>query len=216
MMDADKGGTPSKKMIMRYRTATLIAVAVLALGGTASCATSADQAEPTPALTGREGAATPLTTSRPQTTAQTDDPVELKTGQKITVRTEDGPAEITLLAVHRTTAVSSESGTQTPDAGTQWVIYSMQVKNLGSTGEWNTSWLESPRWAGSNGEADSPVFVVGPSDPKLIPYDAFSSTPEPRPGEHIKATEVLQVPKVSGTLQFESDNGTTNFSITIK
>ncbi|KUO01690.1 hypothetical protein AQJ84_04470 [Streptomyces resistomycificus] len=158
-----------------------------------------------------EGVA-PSTTSPPQTPSEREGSTELKKGQKVTVTTEDGPAEITLLAVDKTTAI----GTSKADAGTQWVIYSMQVKYLGTSGEWGTYWLESPRWTGSNGEADSPVFVAGPTDPELIPYDPFSSTPEPRPGEHIKATEVLQVPDTSGTLQFEDDNGSAHFNIVIK
>jgi hypothetical protein len=58
--------------------------------------------------------------------------------------------------------------------------------------------------------------VVGPEDPKLIPYDTFSSTPHPRPGEHIKATEVLGVPNISGTLQFEDSNGNAQFNIVIR
>jgi hypothetical protein len=54
----------------------------------------------------------------------------------------------------------------------------MQVKNLSTTGttEWDTYWLSNPRWSGANGEAE------------LIPYDPFTSTPDPRPGEHIKAS----------------------------
>ncbi|MGC4987299.1 hypothetical protein ACLQ18_43135 [Streptomyces sp. DT193] len=186
-------------------------MAVLLVGGAAACGKANEKTSPTPTLTGIEGVVSP-TASPPQTAGETDGPSELKTGQKITVTTADGPAEITLLAVHKTTSV----GTATPDAGTQWVIYSMQVKNLGTSGEWDTSWLESPRWAGSDGEVDTPVFVAGPTDPELIPYDPFSSTPEPRPGEHIKATEVLQVPNISGTFQFEDNNGTAHFNIIIK
>ncbi|MFI6896121.1 hypothetical protein ACIBM4_18625 [Streptomyces sp. NPDC050256] len=196
---------------MKYRIASLAAVAALVIGGATACGKAGDETPPTPTLTGAEGVVS-AAASPSQTADETDGSSELKQGQKITVTTEDGPAEITLLAVHKTTSV----GTTKPDAGTQWVIYSMQVKNLGTSGEWDTSWLESPRWVGSNGEADSPVFVAGPTDPQLIPYDPFSSTPEPRPGEHIKATEILQVPNVSGTLQFEYNSGTAHFDVIIK
>lgn len=95
------------------------------------------------------------------------------------------------------------------------VIYSMQVKNLGTSGEWDTSAGE-PALGRQRREVDTPVFVAGPTDPELNPYDPFSSTPEPRPGEHIKATEVLQVPNISGTFQFEDNNGTVHFNIIIK
>jgi hypothetical protein len=198
-------------MIMQYRIASLAAVAVLVVGGATACGEADEETSPTPTLTGIEGVVSP-TASPPQTAGETNVPSELKKGQKITVTTEDSPAEITLLAVQKTTSV----GTAKPDPGTQRVIYSMQVKNLGTSGEWDTYWLESPRWAGSNGEADTPVFVAGPTDPRLIPYDPFSSTPKPRPGEHIKATEVLQVPNISGTLQFEDNNGTAHFNVIIK
>ncbi|WP_405609059.1 hypothetical protein [Streptomyces sp. NBC_00076] len=199
---------------MKHKTASIAVVAALAFGGGAAAFGGGgdDQVSPTPTLTGVEGVSPP-TTSPPQTTSPPPQtPRELKAGQKITVTTEDGPAQITLLAVDNTTAI----GDSKADAGQQYVVYSMQVKNLGTTGEWDTSWLESPRWSGSNGEAISPVFEVGPEDPKLVPYDPFSSTPAPRPGEHIKATEVLGVPNVSGTLQFEDSNGNAQFNIIIK
>jgi hypothetical protein len=212
MMDAGCKGLPSKKMmIMRCSIVSLAAVAIIVVGGATACGEADQEASPQATLTGMESVV-PSTASPPQTAGETDGPSELKKGQKITVTTEEGPAEITLLAVHKATSI----GTATPDAGTQWVIYSMQVKNLGTSGEWDTYWLGSPRWVSSNGEADTPVFVAGPTDPELIPYDPFSSTPEPRPGEHIKATQVLQVPKLSGTLQFEDDNGAAYLNIIIK
>ncbi|MFE8013400.1 hypothetical protein ACFU3O_11750 [Streptomyces antibioticus] len=191
---------------MKRRTASIAAFVTLVAGGTAACGGNdgANEAPPTPSST----------TTPPSNTSQTPSlqpPRELKTGQTITVSTEDGPAEVTLLAVANTTAI----GRAKADAGQQYVVYSMQVKNVGTTGEWDTYWLETPRWSGNNGEADSPVFVVGPEDPKMMPYDTFSSTPEPRPGEHIKATEVLGVPNVSGTLQFEDSNGNAQFNIVI-
>jgi hypothetical protein len=139
-------------------------------------------------------------------------PRELKAGQTISVTTEDGPAEVPLLSVDASTAI----GDAKADAGQQHVVYSMQVKSLGTTGEWDTSWLERPRWSGSNGEADSPVSVVGVEDPKPIPHAPFSSTPEPRPGEHVKATEAVGVPSISGTSQFEDDDGNAQFDIAIK
>ncbi|MER6343697.1 hypothetical protein ACWC10_00065 [Streptomyces sp. NPDC001595] len=195
---------------MKHWTASVAVVVALVAGGAAACGDGGNDAAPSPTLTGVEGVSPPPST--PQTTAPPQTPRELRAGQKITVTTEDGPAEITLLAVERTTAI----GDSKPDPGQQFVVYSMQVKNLGTTGEWNTHWLESPRWSGSDGEADSPVFVAGPTDPELIPYDPFSSTPEPRPGEHIRATEVLQVPNISGTFQFEDEPGNAQFDIVVK
>ena len=206
-----QGRLPKKMMIMRFRIASLAAVAALIVGGATACGEADEEALPQATLTGMESVV-PSTGSPPQTAGETDGPSELKKGQKITVTTNEGAAEITLLAVHKATSV----GSATPDAGTQWVIYSMRVENLGTSGEWDTYWLGSPRWVGSNGEADTPVFVAGPTDPELIPYDPFSSTPEPRPGEHIKATQVLQVPNLSGILQFEDDNGTAHFNILVK
>ncbi|MFJ8464181.1 hypothetical protein [Streptomyces swartbergensis] len=197
-----------------HKTATIAVVAALVLGGAAACGDgdSAGETSPTVTSPGITSPSTPQEATTPQSPSP-ETPRELKQGQTISVTTEDGPAEITLLAVHNTTVI----GDGKADPGQQYVVYSMQVKNLSKTGttEWDTSWLESPRWSGSNGEADSPVFVVGVEDPKLIPYDPFSSTPEPRPGEHVKATEVLGVPNISGTLQFE-DNGTAHFNIVIK
>ncbi|WP_371524773.1 hypothetical protein OG302_00685 [Streptomyces sp. NBC_01283] len=134
---------------------------------------------------------------------------ELKPGKTITVTTEDGRAAIKLLAVAGTTSI----GHVKADTGKQFVVYSMQVKNLGQT-EWDTSWLESPRWSGADGEAVSPVFVAGPTDAKLVPYRPFSSTPEPRSGEHIRATEILGVPNTFGTLQFE--DGDTEFNVRVE
>ncbi|MFC8244016.1 hypothetical protein [Streptomyces chartreusis] len=196
-----------------HKTATIAIVAALVLGGAAACGNghSAGETSPTVTSPGITSPSTPQEATTPQSPSP-ETPRELKQGQTISVTTEDGPAEITLLAVHNSTAI----GDSKADAGQQYVVYSMQVKNLGTTGEWDTSWLESPRWSGSNGEADSPVFVVGVDDAKLIPYDPFSSTPEPRPGEHVKATEVLGVPNISGTLQFEDSPGNTQFNIIIK
>ncbi|PJE98143.1 hypothetical protein CUT44_08815 [Streptomyces carminius] len=134
----------------------------------------------------------------------------MKAGQTVTATTEDGAAAITLLSVENTTAI----GDAKADAGQQFVIYTMQVKNLGDT-VWDTYWLGSPRWSGADGEAVNPVFVAGPEDPDLIPYRPFSSTPEPRPGEHVKATQVLGVPNNPGTLQFEDSEGNTQFNIAI-
>ncbi|GGS37128.1 hypothetical protein [Streptomyces violaceus] len=198
---------------MKHKTASIAVVAALALGGgAAACGGGGDdQVSPTPTLTGMEGVSPP--TTPPQTTSPPPQtPRELKVGQKITATTEDGPAEITLLAVDNTTAI----GDSKPDSGQQFVVYSMRVKNLGSTAEWDTYWLGSPRWSGSDGEADSPVFVAGPTDPELIPYDPFSSTPNPRPGEHINATQTLQVPNISGALQFEDEPGNAQFDIVVK
>jgi hypothetical protein len=189
---------------MKHRIASIAAVVALVIGGTAACGGN-DNVSTTPPADSSTG--TPPS-STPQTPSE-QSPRELNTRQTVTVTTEDGPAEITLLAIGSTTTI----GTAKADAGQQYVLYSMQVKNLGTAGEWDTYWLETPRWSGSNGEADSPVFEVGLEDPKLIPYDTFSSTPDPRPGEHIKATEVLGVPNVSGTLQFE--NGNAQFNIVI-
>jgi hypothetical protein len=189
---------------MKHRIAS-IAVA-LAIGGAAACGSNSDASK-----TPRTDSSTSTPPSRAPQTPSQQSPRELNTGQTVTVTTEDGPAEITLLAVDSTTTI----GTKKADAGQQYVVYSMQVKNLGTAGEWDTYWLETPRWSGSNGEADSPVFEVGLEDPKLIPYNTFSSTPDPRPGEHIKATEVLGVPNVSGTLQFEDSNGNAQFNIVI-
>ncbi|MEU0173124.1 hypothetical protein ABZ178_07210 [Streptomyces massasporeus] len=191
---------------MKHRIASIAAVVALAVGGAAACGGNGDASKTPPA---DSSTGTPLSRA-PQTPSQ-QSPRELNTGQAVTVTTKDGPAEITLLAVDSTTTI----GATKADAGRQYVVYSMQVKNLGTAGEWDTYWLETPRWSGSNGEADSPVFEVGLEDPKLIPYDPFSSTPAPRPGEHIKATEVLGVPNVSGTLQFEDGNGNTQFNIVI-
>ncbi|MET8165705.1 hypothetical protein ABZT34_15850 [Streptomyces sp. NPDC005329] len=191
---------------MKHRISRIAAVTALVIGGTAACGGN-DDASKTPSAASSTGMPS---SSAPQTPSQ-QSPRELNTGQTVTVATEDGPAEITLLAIDSTTTI----GTAKADAGQRYVIYSMQVKNLGTAGEWDTYWLETPRWSGSNGEAESPVFVVGPEDPKLIPYDPFSSTPRPRPGEHIKATEVLGVSNVSGTLQFEDSNGNAQFNIVI-
>ncbi|MFE0316583.1 MULTISPECIES: hypothetical protein [Streptomyces] len=193
---------------MRHRTASLALAAVLLAGGVAACSDSDGNA-------GDAATETTVPTS-PSTAQQEASPAEqgpqrLKAGETITVTTSDGPAEITLLAVDNRTAV----GDVRAEAGKQYVIYSMQVKNLGTAGEWNTYWLESPRWSGSDGEADSPVFEVGLEDPQLIPHDPFSSTPEPRPGEHVRATVVLGVPNTPGTLQFEDDASSAQFDITI-
>jgi len=199
---------------MKHWTASIAVAIALVAGGAAACGDSDSSENPTttsPTPTGMEGVSPPPST--PQTTSPPPQtPRELKAGQKITVTTDDGPAEITLLAVDNTTAI----GDSKPDPGQQFVVYSMRVKNLGSTAEWDTYWLGSPRWSGSDGEADSPVFVAGPTDPELIPYDPFSSTPEPRPGEHINATQILQVPNVSGTLQFEDEPGNAQFDIVVK
>ncbi|MFE7892281.1 hypothetical protein [Streptomyces sp. NPDC057412] len=193
---------------MGHTTTGLALTAVLLIGGAAACSdgdegggTRAEATVP----------ASPEDVSHEATPAE-HTPRRLEEGQTITVTTDDGPAEVTLLAVDRRTAV----GDTRADAGKQYVIYSMRVKNVGTTGEWDTSWLGSPRWSGSDGEADSPVFVVGPEDPRLIPFDPFSSTPEPRPGEHIRATEVLGVPHSSGTLQFEDASGSAQFDITVE
>ncbi|MFE1462551.1 hypothetical protein ACFW6M_15825 [Streptomyces nigra] len=196
-----------------HKTATIAVVAALILGGAAACGDGdgASEASPTVTSPGITSPTTPQETTTPQSPSS-ETPRELKQGQTISVTTEDGPAELTLLAVHNSTAI----GDSKADAGQQYVVYSMQVKNLGTTSEWDTYWLTNPRWAGSNGEADSPDSVIGPEDPKLIPYDPFTSTPEPRPGEHVRATEVLGVPNISGTLQFEYPPGKAQFNIIIK
>ncbi|MDT9694731.1 hypothetical protein [Streptomyces sp. P17] len=193
-----------------HKTASIAVVVALVLGGAAACGDgdTVSETSPTSPPPGITSPSTPQEATTPQSPSP-QTPRELKMGQTISVTTEDGPAEITLLAVHNSTAIGDDKA----DAGQQYVVYSMQVKNLG-TNEWDTYWLSNPRWSGANGEADSPVFVVGPEDPKLIPYDPFTSTPAPRPGEHIKATEVLGVPNTPGTLQFEE--GTAQFNIIIK
>ncbi|MFG3718272.1 hypothetical protein ACGF8D_10800 [Streptomyces massasporeus] len=196
-----------------HKSASIAVVVALVLGGAAACGDGDSTSEispisPPPGIT---SPSTPQEATTPQSPSP-ETPRELKKGQTISVTTDDGPAEITLLAVHNSTVIGDEKA----DAGQQYVVYSMQVKNLGTTGEWDTYWLGSPRWSGSDGEADSPVFVVGPEDPKLIPYDPFTSTPEPRPGEHIRATQVLGVPNISGTLQFEDSPGNTQFNIIIR
>ncbi|MET7616712.1 hypothetical protein [Streptomyces sp. NPDC005408] len=191
---------------MKYKTACVAVVAMLVIGGVAACGDGGDSGSTPPKA---PPSSTPQTPSPPTPTPS--EPRELKVEQTISVTTEEGPAAITLLAVKNTTSI----GDAKADAGQQYVVYTMQVKNLGQT-EWDTGWLESPRWSGTNGEAVNPVFVAGPVDPKLIPYDPFSSTPEPRPGEYVKATEVLGVPNTSGTLQFEDSNGNAQFNIVIK
>lgn len=187
---------------MKLKAASIAVTTALFFGGAAACGDGGSPSETSPTST------PPIST--PQTPSP-QAPRELKEGQTIKVTTEDGPAEITLLAVDNTTAI----GDAKSDAGQQYIVYTMQVKNLGET-EWDTGWLESPRWSGTDGEAVNPVFVVGPEDLKLIPYRPFSSTPEPRPGENVKATEVLGVPDNSGTLQFEDSNGNAQFNIVIR
>ncbi|BCL23489.1 hypothetical protein ACPCBX_27110 [Streptomyces tuirus] len=195
-----------------HKSASIAVVAALVFGGVAACGDSDSASEISPQTSPTSTPASTRQEASPQSPSP-QTPRELKKGQTISVTTEDGPAEITLLAVDNTTAIGDDKA----DAGQQYVVYSMRVKNLSTTGttEWDTYWLSNPRWSGANGEADSPVFVVGPEDPKLIPYDPFTSTPDPRPGEHINATEVLGVPNTPGTLQFE-DDGTAQFNIIIK
>ncbi|MFG3409939.1 hypothetical protein [Streptomyces sp. NPDC048142] len=188
---------------MKLKAASIAVTTALFFGGAAACGDGGSPSETSPTST------PPIST--PQTPSPHKAPRELKEGQTIKVTTEDGPAEITLLAVDNTTAI----GDAKSDAGQQYIVYTMKVKNLGET-EWDTGWLESPRWSGTDGEAVNPVFVVGPEDLKLIPYRPFSSTPEPRPGENVKATEVLGVPDNSGTLQFEDSNGNAQFNIVIR
>ncbi|GGT54907.1 hypothetical protein GCM10010271_68340 [Streptomyces kurssanovii] len=187
---------------MKHRTVSIAVVAALVFSGATACGNSEPSSNPSP----QKAAPSSLLQ-----TPSTPTPRELKAGQTISVTSEDGPADITLLATARTTSI----GTAKPDAGEQFLVYTMQVKNLSET-EWDTYWLGSPRWVGSNGEAVNPTFVAGPTDPELIPYSPFSSTPEPRPGEHVKATQVLQVPNTAGTLQFEDDSGNRQFSIVFR
>ncbi|MFD4370865.1 hypothetical protein [Streptomyces sp. NPDC058486] len=156
--------------------------------------------------------------------APAEDVPQLKQGKTLTVKTApidiaDVPAstaEVTLTALKQADRLPQGRylDPEVAERGSTFVCLEFRVENVGDE-EFDTAFLSRARWTGEDGETTQVDPETGGNCAALgVVKENLLSEPDPRPGEFVRGTTVLEVPDDQpGVLEFSDRSENPLFTV---